>query len=904
MNHRRPPLLIRLLQRFVSGDLGEEWLESLAAGWDDRLGAGRVRAYRWLWRQVLSLHTVRLIFLLRRHRRGSGALTPKRAAYLADPLRWLRPIRYAARGLGRRPGFALVLVLTLALGIGANTAVFSVVDGVLLEPLPYPDAHRLVFVWGETSEDATVLLSGPQAAEAVEVESFSSVARVFGFGSTSMVREELPEPIRTLTVGPAFFDVLAVPPLLGRGFRPEDDVKLTNEQIRDPDFVRPIGAMVLSHSFWRDRFGGDPGVLGRVVGISGHRQEIVGVMPPGFRAHLPSALEENSPEDVWILSPFDQAAFPRDTRFVRVIGRLPEASRISQAQAALERLATWQRQTFPEDARDNFHLRASSLQEEAGATARGPLLLLMAAVGLVLLIACANTATLLLARGAERNTELGLRRALGAGKGQLAAIGLGESFLAAAVGGLAGVFLASFLTRFLARLAPPDLPRVDAIEVDGSVLLYTAVVTLGVALAAGILPAIQSLRQTALRPEMRHTGTRRHHRAGNVLVVTEVALAVILVTATGLLLRSMGRVISADPGFDPSGVFTWEAALTTPTHPTWASRVSYFQAMEGALLSLPGVRAAGVMNPIPFDGADRVEVRLGMEEGAPRIVADTRRTGPGALEALGIQKIRGRLFQWSDLEDFDRLFAVVDERFAEEAWPGEEALGKVISVVRREYGEASRVWDEWKRVEVVGVVETIRGRDLRTVDPPTVYLTYSQNMWGSPAFVTKADVPLTGTAVRRAAAEANPRPLLRYFSTLEAVAGDRVAALRFALTLIGVFAALGLTLAATGVYGLLAHTVGARERELYVRAALGAEQRRLVVYVLRLGLGITVPGIALGWLGALSLTRFLDALLYEVTPTDPLTFLTVAAFLGTVATLACWIPGRRAGRTDPAKALR
>ncbi len=908
----RTSLPLRLLARRLPGRLGAEVVDELEEAYRERSRAsGPVSAHIWLWRQVLHPDTARLVRALgdadRRHdERGrpttTARRTPRARRRPLSELAW--HLRFGVRGLARRPGLTLSIVSTLALGIGANTAVFSVIDGVLLEPLPFPDGDRLVYVWGATSDDATELLSGPQAAEVLQVDAFEDAALVFGFGRTSMVREVLPEPVRTLTVGHGFFHLHAVEPLLGRGFVASDEFKLSNEQIRDPDFVRPVGAVVLRFEFWRDRFGADPGVLGDLMDISGHRHRIVGVMPPGFRAHLPSELEETVPEDVWIMSPYDQPSFPRDTRFVRAIARVPDGTGLDRVQDELDQLASWQRANFPEDARDDFRLRASWLQDEAGATARQPLATLLAAVAFVLLIACANVATLLLVRAFERDEELRLRRALGASRGHLASLALSESLVVAVCGGGIGVALAQPFTSLLVELAPPEIPRLDSVHVDGSVLAFTAALTIGVAILAGLLPAIRSARTASPGAGLRAVGSRRERATGSVLVTLEVALAVVLVTGSGLLLRSLGNTFAVDPGYATDGVYTWEANLTTPTHPSWASRVTYFRDVQESLLAEPGVRAVGVMTPVPLDGVDRAEVRLGMDESARALLADYRRTAPGALEALEIEVVQGRSFEWRDMEDFDRLFAVVDERFARAAWPSLPAVGQVISMQRREYGDGSRVWDDWKRIEVIGVVESVRGRDVRTDDLPTVYVTYSQNMWGRPVFVAASNTPLPSQVVRERSALTDPRPLLTDVVSLDEIGAERLSALHFALTLIGLFALLGLTLAATGVYGLLSYSVGRRARELNIRAALGADGPRLSTEVVRSGLRMTGVGVVAGWAAAWWLTRFIESLLFDVTPLDPLTYVTVGGMLLAVAGVASWVPARTAWRRDPVELLR
>jgi putative ABC transport system permease protein len=898
----RPPRTAAwLLKRIVPGEHGTDLLDDLTDAAHRRLRTGwsDARVTTWFWIQVLSPGTWRLGRAVRKRGRREGTM-----------MRWVGTgvyMRQLVRGLRRAPGFTFTVTLTLALGIGANSAVFSVVNAVLLRPLPYPEADRLVYVGAAVRGDPETLLSGPEWADLVaEADVLTDVAGIFGDGTGSLTTGGRPEAVTYRVVSPPYFDVYGVPPLIGRTFVSEDDFKLSIEQIRDPDLLWPSGAIVLSYGLWQRAFGGDPSVLGRSVTLTGRPKHVVGVMPPGFRGRLP-AYEDGHPEgeDLWQLNPWVQSSFPRDTRFVRVLARLRVGASMADVQEALDAFAGRQRDAHVEESRDDLELWARPLHGEVVVAARTPLYLLLGAVGFVLLIACANVATLFLARGNERVRELSLRRALGAGDGHVVAIALGEALILAGLGAVSGLLAAGPISQLLVSMAPAVIPGSEGVGVDRVVLIFTGSVAVTVALASGLVPALRarSVAAAGLGASTRTSASRGQRWVGSTLAVAEVALALVLLSGTGLMLRSLANVLSVDPGFEVDGLVSASVSFESQDYPTWASRVTLYRQIQDALHGLPGVTEVGGLTPLPFQSPDGVAVAL--LDGAERRTLDAqmRRAMPGAVEALGVEVVQGRPLTWADMRDFDALKAVVDERFAARAFPGGHAVGGTIGIERREYGSGADVYDELKRVEIVGVVSPIRSRDLRVEDRPSVYVTHSQNMFAPPSFVVRTASPEAVSRVRGALAEVDPDLLTHDLGWLEERASDRTATLSFALRLIGLFAIIGTVMAVTGVYGLLSHSVGQREGELLIRAALGADRRSLVQLVLRSAFGIAGAGIVIGLLGTWGVTRLLRSFLFEVGPNDPPTLLTVSVLLALVVVVASWRPGVRAGRADPASAL-
>lgn len=821
----------------------------------------------------------------------------------------LQGMRTSGRALFRRPAVSLTVIATLAIGIGATTALYTVIDALVLEPLPYPDADRLVYVWGRIDEARQVELSGPEFdAIRRDTEVFSSLAEVKGSPNFASRAQDAAEIVVMTSVSTEYFDVWGIRPIIGRTFVAEDDVLLPPSVITDASSQWPVLKAVISHGFWQRRFGGDPGVVGRTVALSGRDREIIGVMPEGFHGMLPSAFGDAGEVDGWYLSPYDASQFPRDTRFIRAVGRLAPGVSLVEAGAALERLAEAERATDAIAARDDWHLDVIPLHEGVTEAARRLLPLVVGSVLIVLLIACSNVATVLLARITERSDELALRRALGGGPARLVGLVLGETVLLSLMGTAAGALLAWSGTRALVALRPAGILHLERIGMDGSVLATTALTGVGAALLATIAPAlwVRDSATAAVASSARGgTAGRRFRQWGSVIVSGEVALALVLTLGAGLLVRTFIGLASVDPGFRTEAIMTAKVNPSTASYPRDGSRVRLYSRLASVAVANPEIVEFGAIAAAPLDGAASMAVEIPGRNGAMRVTVDYRRVTPGALEVLGIPIVEGRTLRWADYDDPDRLFAVVDQRMADENWPDRSPIGERIVVGRRTYGDESVV-DAPIEAEVVGVARSIRGRTLRTADPPTMYVSVHFNASGDYTLVAlgrRGRTP-SADALRSTVAALDPDLPLFDFASMDDILGRELRSVRYALLLVGLLGAVGLTLAGTGVFGLSSYAVGLRRRELSIRAAIGAKPRSLVAIVLRDGMVVAAAGIAVGWMAALAFTRALSSLLFRVRPWDPVTFAGVATVLALVVVAGCIGPGVRAGRSDPAATLR
>jgi predicted permease len=806
----------------------------------------------------------------------------------------VQDLRFALRGLRRSPGFTAVAVLTLALGIGATSAIFSVVDSVLLRPLPYRDPGRIV----------TVLHGGnfPVAPAnyldwRAQSRSFarSAAAQAWGATLTGRGRAELMAPALQVTAD--LFAVLGVGPALGRSFRPGDD------QPGAPATV------VLGHRLWQRRFGADAAVVGQSVTLDGRAYTVIGVMPPGFE-FAPFWVRN---AELW--TPLDLANRRDDRKgeSLRVFARL--APGITPAQAQAETDAIWRRLERDHPGTTKADVVVGSLHEKVVGKVRRPLLILLAGVGFVLLIACANVANLLLARSAGRRKELAIRASLGAGRVRLLRQLLTESFALAALGGTLGVLLARWGVEALVALGPRDLPRFEAIAVDGRVLLCSLLLTVVTALAFGLVPALQ-LSSVNVQGALQ-AGTKGASEGGGgnrirgVLVVTQTALATVLLIGAGLMIRSFHNLRGIDPGFEPRGVLSVDVpmpdararlveASPEEVRQQGARRRALAEQAVARVRALPGVASVSGINHLPI-GGDIWTLEFALDDGDPppppgqEPRAVYRVIAPHYARTMGLALRRGR-----DFDERDALgapgVAIVNESFARAYWPGQDAIGKHIRV--EDHGPNPRI--------IVGVVEDARQRDWARPPGPEMYLAYLQNPSSSLTLVVRtAALPMSlAPAVEQAIAgiDANlPVPRVR---PMQAVVADALGQPRFNLLLLNLFAALALVLAAVGIYGIVAHSVSRRTREIGIRLALGAPAARVLGMVVSRGLALTALGVAIGLAGALLTTRLMAALLFEVSATDPLTFLTLALLLLAVAALASYLPARRATRIHPTMALR
>ncbi len=806
-------------------------------------------------------------------------------------------LRYGVRMLMKKPGFTFIAIITLALGIGANTATFSVVNAVLLKPLPYPQPEQLVMIYGNFVALNTdpLRLSVPEYVDFQQrTQSFAASGVFDSSGSANLAPDEggVPERVERAMLTPEMFAVLQAAPLLGRVFTPED------AQAGRDDVV------MLSHKMWQRRYAGKADVIGQKLMISGRSHTIIGVMPPSFA--FPPTAEIWQP--LWFPKDFyDQQR--RGGRGLEVLARLKPGVSLAAAQAELDRLGAQLTAQYPQNygAERRYRMVVAPLLEDYVGELKPALLLLAGAVGFVLLIACANVANLLLARASARRQELAVRLALGAGRGRLLRQLLTESVLLALAGGLAGLLLATWGVQLLLRFVPDNLPRLSAVSLDGRVLAFTALASLLTGIIFGLAPALQATQgdvNEALR-ESGRTGTgARQQRLRNAFVVAEIALALVLLTGAGLTLRSFWRLQAVEPGFNPDGVLTFRMLLPFSTHPQISQRATFFRQVLERMRALPGVASAGAVSRIPMAPGNNSGTMTGENvantPNDPRVEVEMRWASPAYFQTLGIALLNGRDFNDADAEGTLPV-AIVDESFVRRFYPNENPIGKRI---KRGGPTSTRPWKT-----IVGVVRPIRNQRLDATSLPQAYfpvLQEADEMFNL-SFAVRASggEPTALTqSVRAAVLSVDRKQPVFDVKPLREIVSDSIALKRLALLLLSVFAIVALLLAASGIYGVMSYTVAQRTHEIGLRMALGAQAGNVLRLVVRQGLQLALGGVALGLIAALALTRLLKALLFGVSATDPLTFAGIALLLLCVALLACWIPARRATKVDPLVALR
>jgi predicted permease len=791
-------------------------------------------------------------------------------------------IRYGVRVLAKRPGFTAVAVLTLALGVGANTAIFSVVNAALLRPLPYVDRERLVVVETGNRRAAAEKVSGVSPADfwdwQDESKSFEHMAAISG-GGFSLTGVESPELIPSARVSAGFFPAMKAAPLLGRTFTPDDGLS------GSPDPV------VLSHALWQRRFGGDPSILGRTLGDTG--AVVIGVMPPDFRFPVYA--------ECWTPLARDSGEMRnRANRYFGLVGLLREGQTRAGAQAELETIAARLEAEHPKTNKD-VTVNVVPFRDRLVRDVKTSLYVLLGAVGLVLLIACANVANLTLARSASRRREWAVRAALGAGRWRLVRQMLTESLLLAAAGGAAGLLLAVWGRDILTSLLPEsyaELRLADHARLDASVLLFTLGTVVLTGLVFGLIPAWQASRPAASEwlKEAGRTGAGgpRQRRTRAALVATEMALALVLLVGAGLLLQSFARLSSVDLGFDPRGLFSVGVATSFAKHPTDEARAQFTLGVLEEVSRARGVRSAALTSGMPFPFLSFDYSVEGRAEAAPSSALFDS-VSPNYFDAVGARMLAGRGF-----DDFDRAattqVAVVNESLARHAFAGEDPLGRRFTI---------NFLGRPQTREIVGVV-----RDINQGEPgkvkPQIFVPYRQQPWLSASILVRpaGDAAEVRRAVQEAVWAADKTQPAAKFNSAEEALGGALAEPRLYTTLLAAFAALALLLAAVGVYGVMSYSVAQQTHEIGVRMALGAQSRDVLRLVLGQGARIALAGIAAGVVGALLLTRVLMGLLYGVSPTDPATFVGISLLLAGVALLACYLPARRAAKVDPMEALR
>ena len=794
-------------------------------------------------------------------------------------------IRYAVRVLARGRAFVAISILTLALGVGANTAIFSVVRGVLLRALPYAEPARLVAIQSVIRGN-TAAVSPPDFFDwRSQTHAFSGMAAYY-LSTTNLTGNGEPERLTQARVSANFFDVLGVRPPYGRGFVAGED-----------DAAAPRVA-VLSDGLWRRRFGADPSVIGRTIDLDDAPTTVIGVAPADL--HRPWDV------DLWLTTRFaanDVAPSARGARWIEVVGRLAPGVSLSSAGAEMNAIAARLERLDP---RHNLDVasRVMPLQQDLVGQVRGPLMVLLGAVGFVMLIACVNVASLSLGRTAGRETELAVRTALGAGRGRLIRQILTESLVLSLGAGAVGIALATLGTRALLLLAPGDLPLLTAVHVDGVVLAFALLLMIASGLLFGLMPAVQGSRQAVegrLRASSRGNslGTGRLRQ---LLVVAELALAISLLAGAGLLLRSFGQLTAVDPGFQPRQVTTFSLSLSPVRYPDAARQEQFASALLSRLDRLPGVTASGISFSLPLSGGGfSLTFAIGgrpESTGADEPHAQIRVATPEYFRTMGIPLIRGRGFTTEDRAGGDRVLLISAEA-ARRYWPNEDPIGQTLQTGWHRDGRALGG-------RIVGVVGDVRQFSLASRPQPAVYAPLAQWPLDEMSVVVRSSAPAaTVLAEARDVIHQLDSSLPVYDARpLSDVVRESIAERRFYATLLAAFAALALVLAAVGIYGVIAYSVQQRRRELGIRIALGASSSQVIAMVMRQGMTLTLLGAAVGLVCASFLTRVLRGQLFGVSATDPLTFIAVPLILVLVAALACAIPARRAVAVDPASAIR
>jgi putative ABC transport system permease protein len=811
-------------------------------------------------------------------------------------------LRYGLRVLLKRPGFTAVAVAALALGIGANSAIFSVVNGVVLRALPYKDPGRLTMVWSRRPLLQTQAGSSEFPVSAADFidwrdqnQSFEQIA-AFHSQAFNITGAGEPEYLGGVRASASLFSLLGVEARLGRTFTAEEDQSGADRVV------------IISHGLWQRRFGSDRNIIGQKITLNDEAYTVVGVTPPGFqfprKGEMPAGYQFPRQADIYTplaLTPNQETN--RGRNYLAVVARLKPQVTLAQAAADMESIADGLKQRYPQT-NTNKEINLVSLHQQVTGKVRTALFVLLGAVAFVLLIACANVANLLLARAASRQKEFAIRTALGASRARVVRQLLTESILLSLVGGMLGLLLSLWGIDLLRAIVPANLPRLDAISLDGRVLGFTFVISLLTGIVFGLAPALQ-VSKPDLNEALKEGGRAssvgfRHNRFRSLLVVAEVALSLVLLIGAGLMIRSFTRLINVDPGLNAHNVLTLDIGLPRAKY-TGPQQVAFFQQVIERMQALPGVQSAGAVYPLPLSGGEE-GMGFAIENRPPPAPGESFNAGPrwvspDYFRVMGITSVEGREFTDRDGIDAPRVL-IVNEAMAHRYWPGEDPIGRRVAF------DQVNGQPNWR--EIVGVVKDVRHTSLDSDPRPEMYLPFTQ----FPSFFMTIVLRTTGDplslagAARSQVLAVSSDQTISNIHTMEELLANSIAERRFNMLLLGVFAMIALLLSAVGIYGVMSYSVAQRSHEIGVRMALGAQSSDVLALVVKQGMTLALAGLGIGLVAAFGITRIMVSLLYGVSATDPLTFSIIALLLGSVALLACYLPARRATKVDPMVALR
>lgn len=806
-------------------------------------------------------------------------------------------LHYGLRQLLKTPGFTLVAIFSLAIGIGANSAIFSVTNALLLRPLPYKDAERIAILWNRSpglNIERDWFSLGQYLDVKLENQVFEQVAATIDV-SYNLTGQGHPERLEGAKVSASLFSLLGAQAVHGRVFLPEEDEK-----------GKPL-TVILSHAFWQRRFGSDPNVIGKSLTLNDQNYTIVGVMPAAFALSKEVMPTVNGIEKADVLLPLPLSESDRTKRGgedYNIFAKLKPGVTVAQAQANMDAITEQMKRQYPENypANGGLTFGVVPLLEQVVGDLRLALYVLLGAVGFVLLIACANVANLLLARAAVRQKEMAVRTAVGASRARIIRQLLTESVVLALIGGLLGLGMAAFAVDGLRAFGSAKIPRLQEIGVDTRVLAFTFLISLLTGILFGLVPALRASRvdlNEVLKDGARNSASSGHHRTRNLLVVAEVALSLVLLIGAGLLMRSYYHVQTANPGFNPNGVLSLRLSLPTTRYATPESVYNFYRQLAEKVRQLPGIEFIGMNYSLPLSSTSAAWGPITIEGYVPKaaselIMSNERFISPDYLRAMGIPLVKGRQFDERDLKGAPEV-CFVNEALAARFWPHEDPIGKRIQRIDK---------GPWRTV--VGVVRDAREVELEKEPPLSVYYPIEQLTIRTRFFVarTSADPQQMTQAITKVVQSLDPELPVYDVSTMEARVQHSLAQRRLAMLLLSVFAVVALVLAAIGIYGVMSYWVNQRQHEIGIRMALGAAPRNILQLVVRQALLLISIGVGIGLAGAFALTRVMASLLFGVSATDGLTFVMISLLLGGIALLASYLPARRATKVDAMIALR